>query len=121
MKQQNRILSFFLCTIISVLLSSPVMSAENEKTNIAKGKDLAFDRTKGNCLACHTIEGGELAGTIGPPLLVMKLRFPERETMRAKIWDATVSNPQSVMPPFGKHRILSDDEIEHIVNFLYSL
>lgn len=122
MKQLNRIVTFFLCTIMSVvLLSSPAMSAEKENADIAKGKELAFDRKKGNCLACHAIEGGELAGSIGPPLIVMKLRFPERETMRAKIWDATESNPQSVMPPFGKNRILSDEEIEHIINFLYSL
>jgi sulfur-oxidizing protein SoxX len=122
MKQRNRIVRFFLYTIMSaVLLSSPAISAEQEDSNIAKGKELAFERKKGNCLACHAIEGGDLAGTIGPPLIVMKSRYPDRETMRAKIWDATQSNPQSVMPPFGKNRILSDEEIEHIINFVYSL
>jgi sulfur-oxidizing protein SoxX len=105
----------------AVLLSSPAISAEQDNSSIAKGKELAFERKKGNCLACHAIEGGDLAGTIGPPLIVMKSRYPDRETMRAKIWDATQSNPQSVMPPFGKNRILSDEEIEHIINFVYSL
>jgi sulfur-oxidizing protein SoxX len=122
MKQRNRIVRFFLYTIMSaVLLSSPAISAEQDNSSIAKGKELAFERKKGNCLACHAIEGGDLAGTIGPPLIVMKSRYPDRETMRAKIWDATQSNPQSVMPPFGKNRILSDEEIEHIINFVYSL
>ena len=34
----------------------------------AEGQKLAFDRGKGNCLTCHQIKGGDLPGTIGPPL-----------------------------------------------------
>lgn len=122
MKQRNRIVKVFLCTMMSaVLLSSPAMSSEEESSSIAKGKKLAFDRKKGNCLACHAIEGGSLAGSIGPALIVMKLRYPDRDKIRAKIWDATQSNQQSVMPPFGKNRVLSNEEIEHVINYLYSL
>ena len=88
---------------------------------LERGREIAFDRTKGNCLACHAIDGGTLPGNIGPPLMVMKQRFPERERLRAQIRDATASNPDSIMPPFGRHRILSDEEIELVVDFLYSL
>jgi sulfur-oxidizing protein SoxX len=88
---------------------------------IAAGKSLAMERSKGNCLACHSIEDGELPGTIGPPLLAMKVRFPERDKLTRQICDATIRNPDSRMPPFCRHRILTQDEVELIVDYLYTL
>ncbi len=85
------------------------------------GKAVAFDRAKGNCLACHAIQDGELAGNMGPPLLLMKTRFPNRADLRAQIWDASVNEPNSRMPPFGRHRILTEEEIGLVVDFIYSL
>lgn len=88
------------------------------------GKELAFDRSKGNCLACHTMPGvpdAESAGHYGPPLIAMSARFPERAKLRAQIWDATANNPNSVMPPFGKHHILNDAEIDKITDFVHGL
>ena len=32
------------------------------------GQKLAFDRSKGNCLTCHEIKGGDAPGNVGPPL-----------------------------------------------------
>ena len=43
------------------------------------GQSLAFDRSKGNCLTCHVIQGGDAAGNVGPPLSGMKQRFPSRK------------------------------------------
>ena len=88
---------------------------------LAEGKRLAMARDKGNCLACHAIADGELPGTLGPPLLYMQQRFPDRAALRAQIWDATVRNPNTIMPPFGRHRILGEYEIELIVDYIYSL
>nr|NIQ97797.1 sulfur oxidation c-type cytochrome SoxX [Desulfuromonadales bacterium] len=51
----------------------------------------------------------------------MQARFPDRAVLRAQIWDATARNPDSRMPPFGKYEILSEEEIELIVDYLYSL
>lgn len=85
------------------------------------GRALAFERSKGNCLSCHQIAGGDLAGTIGPPLSDIKNRFPERKDLFAVVYDETKRNPQTVMPPFGRNLVLSDDEINAIVNFLYGL
>lgn len=87
----------------------------------ADGKQLAFDRTKGNCLACHQIEGGESPGNIGPVLSNMQQRYPDRHLLRKRIWDETQFNPNTVMPPFGKHRILTEDEIDQVVDFIHSL
>ena len=89
--------------------------------DMAEGRSIAFDRSKGNCLACHSIADGDLPGTIGPPLLLMKARFPDREVLFKRIWDSTEFNPMTVMPPFGRHRILTDDEINKVVDFLYTL
>ena len=88
---------------------------------IEDGKKVAFDRKKGNCLACHMIPGGSLPGNIGPPLVAMKARFPDKAALRAQIWDATAKNPNTIMPPFGKHQILSEQEVDLVTEFIHSL
>ena len=88
---------------------------------IEQGRELAFKRSKGNCLACHYIDGGELMGNYGPPLLAMKARYPEREVLRAQIWDAAVKNPDTRMPPFGRNHILSEEEIDLVTDFIHTL
>ena len=84
------------------------------------GQVLAFDRGKGNCLTCHDIKGGDAPGNVGPPLADMKARFPDRKELTAIVFDETKRNPQTVMPPFGRNLILTDGEIEAIVDFLYT-
>jgi len=71
----------------ALMLGSTTASAS--EATIAEGKKLSFNRKKGNCLACHAIEGGALAGDIGPPLIVMKARFPDKSVLRAQIWNAS--------------------------------
>ncbi len=86
----------------------------------AEGEKLAFDRAKGNCLTCHEIKGGADAGNVAPPLADMKTRFPNRQDLIAIISDETKRNPQTVMPPFKRNLILTDEEIEAVVDFLYT-
>lgn len=88
---------------------------------VADGKKVAFDRKKGNCLSCHMIAGGQLPGNIGPPLIAMKARFPNKADLREQIWDSTVKNPNSIMPPFGKHRILTEKEVDLVTEFIHTL
>ena len=87
---------------------------------VLPGQSLAFDRGKGNCLTCHDIKGGDAPGNLGPPLADMKSRFPDRKELAAIVFDETKRNPQTVMPPFGRNLILTDGEIEAIVDFLYT-
>jgi sulfur-oxidizing protein SoxX len=87
----------------------------------AEGQKLAFDRGKGNCLTCHEIKGGDLPGTIGPALKDIKSKYPDRNDLVAILYDETKRNPQTMMPPFGRNRILTDQEINAIVDFLQTL
>jgi sulfur-oxidizing protein SoxX len=95
------------------------------KDNITKGGCIATDRKKGNCMACHTFAGLEKtrlqAGNIAPPLVGMKARYPDRAKLRAQVYDATKNNPDTVMPPYGRHEILSNKEIDLVVDWLYTL
>lgn len=105
---------------LSLAVAGPVAAAE-EKSVVEQGKDIAFNRKKGNCLACHQIEGGTMPGNIGPPLVAIKQRFPDKSRLRQQIADPTQFNPNSAMPPFGRHNILSDAEIDKVVEYIYTL
>lgn len=107
--------------LVTSLAVPALASAEEGASAIEEGKRIAFNRKKGNCLACHAIEGGALPGNIGPPLVNMKERFPNKEKLKEQIWDATRANPYTIMPPFGKHEILEPDELDKVVEFIYSL
>lgn len=87
----------------------------------AEGQKLAFDRGKGNCLTCHAIKGGEYPGTLGPELIDIKNKYPNRDDLVAIVFDETKRNPLTVMPPFGRNRILTDKEISAVVDFLQTL
>jgi len=101
--------------------SSRADTEDSADSKVQLGKSLSFERSKGNCLACHVIAGGELAGNFGPPLVMMKARYPDREKLRAQIWDASVLNKETTMPPFGRHRILTEQEIDLVVDYILSL
>ena len=99
----------------------PLAAGAADTDTIKMGKEVAFDRKKGNCLACHMMDDGVSPGDIGPPLIAMKARFPDRAKLRSQIWDPQVANPSTRMPPFGKHQIVSEAEIDAIVDYLYTL
>jgi len=94
---------------------------QQAQSPVEQGKAIAMDRRKGNCTACHQVPGVEFHGDIAPPLVAMKERFPDRDRLRTQIYDATELNPTSVMPPFGKHRILSEDEIDKVLEWVMTL
>jgi sulfur-oxidizing protein SoxX len=115
--------AFSLAAVAGALLltSFPASAADGASSIVEKGKAVAFDRKKGNCLACHMTGDGTLPGNIGPPLIGMKARFPDKTKLRAQIWDSTVANPNSIMIPFGRNRVLSEEEIDQIVEYVYTL
>lgn len=135
MKNKN-FSAFLLSAVVSVaVFATPAYAGKKdvkalkkaEKTcqkvhpSMVEGCALSFSRRHGNCLGCHQIQGGTQPGNAGPPLIVMKARFPDRAVLRAQIWDATVKNPNSLMPPFGRHQALSEGQIDQITDFIHSL
>lgn len=124
--------------IASSLLFTPAAYAVGEMPSkkvckeasdkVVKGGCVMTDRKKGNCMACHRFAGLEKtrlqAGNIAPPLIAVKQSWANRggkDALRKQVWDATAVNPNSSMPPFGRHKILKDDEIDAIVEFLWTL
>jgi len=106
---------------LALLVGAAAAAGPAGAQSAAEGERLAFDRGKGNCLSCHDIKGGDLPGTIGPALKDIKSRYPDRNDLVAILTDETRRNPQTVMPPFGRNRILTEQEINAIADFLQTL
>ncbi len=104
-------LTLFSCTSITKM----------PEQAFSPGKQIAFSRDKGNCLACHAIEDGEYPGNIGPALKALSTRFKNKQQLREQIWDATQFNPETSMPPFGKNKIISSEEIDQVVDYLWGI
>ncbi len=110
-------LTKFTLAAAALVLSASLAQAQS---GAADGQKIAFDRGKGNCLTCHVIEGGDLPGTIGPQLKDLKAKY-DRGELIAIVTDETKRNPQTVMPPFGRNHILTEQEINAVVDFLQTL
>lgn len=115
----RRSLRVLLLALTIAGIVSPISA--HAQSNAAAGQKIAFDRAKGNCLSCHEIKGGDLPGTIGPPLKDIKRKYPDRAALVAILTDETRRNPLTAMPPFGRNRILTEQEIDAIVDFLQTL
>jgi sulfur-oxidizing protein SoxX len=96
-------------------------TAPSLSPDAAAGQAIAFDRVKGNCLACHTMRGSDVPSNVGPVLDDMKTRFPDRAELVAILVNEAARNTQTIMPPFGLNRILTPKEINLLIEFLYTL
>ena len=112
-------LSMMFCILYLSLVATLVAAPSSlNKENINTGKKLALEF----CVACHQFTGTTQAGSLGPPLMVMKSRFPDRKTIYNIIYDPAVAiRPHTMMPPFGRNKLISKQEIDKIIDFLYSL
>jgi len=113
-----RLPALMLALVIGAFASTGIAQAQSAAS---EGEKLAFDRGKGNCLTCHEIKGGDFPGTVGPALKDIKSKYPDRNELVAIVSDETKRNPQTVMPPFGRNRILTEKEIDAVVDFLQTL
>ncbi|MBQ0756786.1 MAG: sulfur oxidation c-type cytochrome SoxX [Amphritea sp.] len=111
-----------LCaTGLLAMLSAGSAQAAGQEEMIEMGKAVYLNKSRGNCVSCHQINDPDAtqAGNQGPPIVAMKQRFPDKAVLRAQVWDATVNNPITIMPPLGKHWILSEAEIDAVVEYVY--
>ena len=120
MRQDQQLISAMTFSGAVLGLNLLTATAAFAQASVSTGENLAFDRSKGNCLTCHDIKGGDAPGNVGPPLADMKKRFPDRKELVAIITDETKRNPLTVMPPFGRNLILTEQEINTLVDFLYT-
>ncbi len=106
---------------VAMLLGATLAPMSAYAASAEEGKKIAEDRKKGNCVSCHAYEGADMPGNAAPPLVAMKARYPDKAKLRAQIYDPTKANPNTIMPPFGKHGILSDKEIDAIAEWVHTL
>jgi len=103
--------------------------------DVRRGAALVRDRERGNCLICH--QGADpsepFQGNIGPPLAGVAARLDTGQ-IRLRLVDASLVNPQTVMPPYFRTENLQDvapayrgkpalsaQEIEDVVSYLATL
>src|SRR3954471_20698995 len=86
--------------------------------------DLFARSDKGHCVACHQVAAGagpQSLADLGPRLEGSRMRELGKPGIRAVIEDPQRANPQTVMPPFGRHHVLDAAEIDRLVDYVYSL
>jgi len=106
-----------------------------EPGDAGRGREVAIDRKKGNCLACHKLPIPEqpFHGEVAPDLAGVGDNYSEGE-LRLRVVNPKVLNPDTMMPAFyraeGLHRvakdfqgqtILSAQEVEDVVAYLMTL
>lgn len=101
-----------------------------------RGKAIASDGSRGNCLACHQlpIDGVEAYGTIGPPLQGVGSRLSEG-FIRLRVVDTRNIMPMSIMPgfyrnpglinrpgkPYAGRTFLTAQQLEDVIAYLVTL
>lgn len=89
----------------------------------AKGRQLAFDRARaGSCVACHVFGPDTPAqpGNVGPDLSAVGTTRTD-DWLFNYIYDPRNFNKNTIMPPWGAHRIFNIAEIKDVVAFLKTL
>lgn len=88
------------------------------------GLQLFTSPAKGHCIACHQVPEGAGPATrsdLGPRLEGKRMRELGKARLREIVADPMAANPDTVMPPYGRHRILSPAEIDRLVEYLHAL
>ena len=88
------------------------------------GEKLAFDRSRGgSCVACHIMgkTTPALPGNIGPDLSTIGTWGRTDQWLFDYVYDPRSVNPNSMMPPWGAHKLFSVQEIHDIVAFMKTL
>jgi len=104
--------------VLAAVLAALPASAQETALDLFKRPD------KGHCIACHQLPAGAGAETradVGPRLEGARMRALGREALREILADATTRNPDTLMPPYGRHRILAAPEIDRLAEFLHAL
>ncbi len=100
-------------------------SVGSSASNIQAGRAIAFNRGQGNCLACHSLPGGSMAGNVGPALPMQGVTFQQMFQTKEKLVnflaDPEKLFPYANMPEFGKNKVLTQAQLEQVADYLWSL
>jgi len=106
---------------ISGLLITASMAADAEL--IAKGDKIFNNKKKGNCFACHDVNGQKIdgPGSFGPKLV--GLSYWDEQLLYDTVYDIYAARGLkiSAMPAFGKTGWLDDAEIKAVVAYLKTI
>jgi sulfur-oxidizing protein SoxX len=108
--------------LLALLLVDAALDASAQRPPSAP--ELFVRADKGHCIACHRLPPGvgpQTRADFGPALDGRRMREIGKARLRDVLADPTRANPSSVMPPFGRHRILDEAEIDRVVDFLHGL
>jgi sulfur-oxidizing protein SoxX len=107
----------------------------NQPGDAVRGRAIVLSRQSGLCILCHSGPFPEerFQGNMAPDLGMSAQRLTASQ-LRARIVDASVFNPETIMPKYYSHTglnrvasgyagktILTGQEIEDVVAFLMSL
>lgn len=130
MKHRNKQLAqiaLLIAGLAGLTLSMEASAADTPTNagNIQAGKAIAFNRAQGNCLACHALPGGAMAGNVGPALpmkgVTFQQMFQTKEKLVAFLGDPEKLFPYANMPEFGKNKVLTQTQLEQVADYLWSL
>ena len=113
-----------MARIASLLALAAVAGVPSALAQAPAALDLFVQRDKGHCIACHQLPEGAgppARADLGPRLEGARMRALGRARLREIIEDPMKANPQTLMPPYGRHRLLERAEIERLVEFLHAL
>jgi sulfur-oxidizing protein SoxX len=126
--QPNRLVPF---EVVEMAVPQPLTATPGDPV---RGRRLALDRAKGNCVTCHELPlQADFQGNLGPPLAGVGSRYEPGE-LRLRLVDSKRINPDSNMPSYyrvaGLHGVRGDwagkpilqaQEVEDILAFLLTL
>jgi len=118
-------------TVADDAIPQPLTSSAGDA---ARGRALALDRSKGNCVTCHELPvSADFQGNLGPPLTGVADRYTIGE-LRLRVVDSKRINPESNMPSYYRvegltaarrdwagRPILTAQEVEDVLAYLLTL
>jgi sulfur-oxidizing protein SoxX len=114
-----------MTTVLRLLLAVAAAVAAGAASGTATtGRQIFLQRDLGNCIACHQVSdaaGPAVRANVGPRLDAARLKGWDRARLRALLEDPQRANPDTVMPPYGRHRLLDGREIERLIDYLHAL
>lgn len=117
--------------VVDDAIPEPLTSTPGDAT---RGRALALNRSKGNCVTCHNMPvNADFQGNLGPPLEGVATRWTAGQ-LRLRIVDSKRINPDSNMPPYYRveglnavrrdwagRPMLTAQEVEDILAYLLTL